>query len=128
MRIYPIGWVMPPHHKNSLFSDTHLLSVSFHQYSTNGSQINQVAKHPAIFCHDVCVIGWFKKEAMVRFKKISNLNYKVIYKNSCAVFYHITPLNLQQFVGGVSIRYKAKIMDRKIKKSDTFVSLFYFWL
>jgi len=34
-------------------------------------QINQVAKHPAILCHDVCVIGWFKKEAMLRFQKYS---------------------------------------------------------
>ncbi len=27
-------------------------------------QINQVAKHPAIFCHDVCVIGWFIEYAI----------------------------------------------------------------
>ncbi|WP_201533657.1 hypothetical protein [Psychrobacter immobilis] len=52
---------MPPHHKNCLFSDTHLLTVNADEYRTNFLQINQVAKHPAIFCHDVCVIGWFKK-------------------------------------------------------------------
>ncbi|ERL55387.1 hypothetical protein M917_1644 [Psychrobacter aquaticus CMS 56] len=27
-------------------------------------QINQVTKHPAIFCHDVCVIGWLKKKLL----------------------------------------------------------------
>lgn len=37
-------------------------------------QINQVAKHPAILCHDVCVIGWFKKEAIIKIGKTSNSN------------------------------------------------------
>ena len=36
--------------------------ISADKYGTNFLQINQVAKHPAIFCHDVCVIGWLKSE------------------------------------------------------------------
>ena len=32
------------------------------------SQINQVAEHPAIFYHDVCVIGWLKKELSFNFQ------------------------------------------------------------
>jgi len=50
-------------------------------------QINQVAKHPAILCHDVCVIGWFKKRSYDQVSEISsNLNYKSNYKIAAQYF------------------------------------------
>lgn len=48
---------MPPHYKNDLSSDTHLLSF----IKKALEQINQIARHPVTFYRNVCVIGWFIK-------------------------------------------------------------------
>ncbi|MGP5791463.1 hypothetical protein ACTXP0_00200 [Psychrobacter celer] len=124
---YPVGWVMPPHHKNCLSSNTHL--PVGHAYNHGTDLTCKLIKSPntqqffAMMC--VLLVGVKKKPCWVLAKN-SNPSYKANYRNSCAVFYHITPHNLQRFMRtnrDLTTR-EPHASNRRIKKSDTIVSLF----
>lgn len=90
---------MPPHHKNCLSSNTHL--PVGHAYNHGTDLTCKLIKSPntqqffAMMC--VSLVGVKKKPCWVLAKN-SNPSYKANYRNSCAVFYHIMPHNLQRFM------------------------------